>query len=96
MKETFLKYTSRCQAWDDIVEFNNLAKKTFGTQFAPLVDEFKIDGKSDYMYGYTITWWVHPKLQKKITTKRIKNMCKKLEYGHHIIDFLEVEKETAQ
>jgi uncharacterized Rossmann fold enzyme len=43
------------------------------------------------MYGYNITWWVHPGLQQKITMRKIKNMCKKLEYGHHIVDSIEAE-----
>jgi len=91
MKNTFLKYTARCQAWDDIVDFNNQAKKTFDTQFAPLIDEFKINGKHGSMYGYKITWWVHPAYQQKITMTKIKNMCAKLEYGHHIVDSIETE-----
>ena len=95
MKDTFLKYTSWCQAWDDIVDFNNQAKKTFGTQFAPLIDECKIDGQHGPMYGYNITWGVHPGLQQKITMTKIKNMCDELEYGHHIVDSIKAEKEEA-
>lgn len=91
MKKTFLKYTSRCQAWEDIIDFNNLAKQTFSTAFAPLINEFKINGKHGPMYGYNITWWVHPAYQKRITMTKIKNMCKKLEYGHHIIDSIKAE-----
>ena len=88
MKDTFLKYTSWCQAWDDIVDFNNQAKKTFDTQFAPLIDENKIQ-------GFDITWWIHPEDQQNITMQKIKNMCKKLEYGHHIADRIEAEWDTS-
>ena len=95
MKDTFLKYTSWCQAWDDIVDFNNLAKKTFGTGFSPLIDECLIDGKGESYYGYNITWWVHPLYQQKITLQKIKNMCDQLEYGHHIVNHIECDWDTS-
>ena len=84
------RYTSWCQCWDDIVAFNNQARKTFGVQFAPEIQECWLDGEHNPGYGFEITWRVDPRYDS-ITPDAIKQMCEGLAYGHHIQDNLEVE-----
>jgi len=86
------QYTARVQAWQDAVDFNSLAEKTFGVQFHPEITQCLIDGKHGPMHGYWLRWWVNAAYARKITLRRIVKMCDQLEYGHHIADSIEAKQ----
>ena len=84
-------YTAHIEVWQDAIDFNTMAQKTFGVPFAPEITHGVINGKQSPLYGYTIKWSVHED-HTHITTEKIKQMCKKLPYGHHITDSIQAEQ----
>tara|TARA_Y100001938_G_scaffold143235_1_gene215694 strand:- start:33 stop:311 length:279 start_codon:yes stop_codon:yes gene_type:complete len=81
------EYTAHIQVWQDAIDFNTMAQKTFGVSFNPEITYCVINGEQSPLYGYIIKWGIHDD-HTHITTNKIKQMCRKLPYGHHITDSL--------